>query len=123
MKPKNTKINILITGSLLSIISTSFVQADTLGASYANVPPSYEVLSPSKQIGDARVDFDAVDINMVNGYQVTDSYGNTFYVDDIDEPDCAFYATYVEQGDGFGGGDIEVDSSVYIEELNLEGCK
>lgn len=123
MNLKKKITTILITGSLLSIMPMSSVHAERIGASYADIPPSYEVLSPSKQIGDARVDFDAVDINLVNGYHVTDSYGNSFYVDDIEKPDCAFYATYVEPGDGFGGGDIQVDSSVYIEELNLDGCK
>lgn len=98
---------------------------DPLNPSYPSIPPAYTTLEPASLINDARVNFgfDMV-IEKSDGYQVTSPDGDTFYVDNIEQPNCAFYATYISNEDGgFGSGGLEVFSNVYIEEVNFENCQ
>lgn len=94
--------------------------------SYPSIPPTYERLYASKMIADARVDFPAYLIDYTNGYKVTAPSGAEFVVDNIVQPKCAFYGTYVAQDEnghlGIGGG-VEVVSNVYIGEVNFEKCQ
>jgi hypothetical protein len=92
---------------------------------YPSTPPSYSNISASTLMSDARVDFGfSTQVEKSNGYQVISPDGDTFYVDNIEKPKCAFYATYIESnGDAIGqGASLEVFSNVYVEEVNFENC-
>lgn len=108
-------------------LSTSGVQAvdDPITPSYPSVPSDYTTLDAGTLINSARVNFGfETIIEKSDGYQVTSPDGDTFYVDNIEQPNCAFYATYISNEDGdFGGGGLEVFSNVYIEEVNFENCQ
>ena len=111
--------------TLLLLSSVSFANKK-LEPSYPSVPSSYEVLSPSKLISTAKVDFAAYVIDYTNGYKVTAPNGTEFIVDNIAQPKCAFYASYVGNDDnGFLGisGGTTVTSNVYIGEVNFANCQ
>jgi hypothetical protein len=94
--------------------------------SYPTVPPAYEVLRPSKLTSAARVDFPAYTIKRTNGYKVTAPNGTEFVVDNIVQPKCAFYATYVSTNDsGYLSlsSNVQVKSNVYIGEVNFDKCQ
>lgn len=104
----------------------AFALDDPLNPTYPIEPPDYTELDVSSMIQDARVSFGyETVVDNTNGYKVTSPDGDTFYVDDIEQPTCAFYGTYVSAGEGdFGsGGGLEVFSNVYVEEVNFENCK
>ena len=91
-----------------------------------SIPPSYEVLHAAKLITAARVNFPAYQIDNTNGYRVKAPNGTEFIVDNIVTPKCAFYGTYVSTNDdGFlgGSGKTQVNSNVYIGEVNFEKCQ
>lgn len=91
--------------------------------SYPSAPPSYSDLNANTLISEARVDFGfGTQVEKSDGYQVISPDGDTFYVDNIEKPKCAFYATYVEGGAEGQGASLEVFSNVYVEEVNFESC-
>lgn len=95
---------------------------DGLNEGYPTIPPDFEVLIPGKQVAKASVNFDSSTpiIGETNGYTVTDPFGNTFVVDNIDNPTYAFYGTYVEPSDNLTVFDTpKVNSQVYVEEINF----
>lgn len=98
---------------------------DPLHPVYPTIPSAYTTLDSSAMIQDARVNFGFEPvIEQTDGYQVTSPDGDVFYVDNIDQPTCAFYATYVSTDDEFGSGaGLEVFSNVYVEEVNFENCQ
>jgi hypothetical protein len=64
------------------------------------------------------------EVNRTNGYQVTSPDGQTFYVDNIKQPKCAFYATYVTvENDNQIVLGVEVVSNVYVDQINFENCQ
>lgn len=98
---------------------------DPLTPTFPSIPPAYNSVDTGSLIHDARANFgfDPV-IEQTNGYQVTSPDGDVFYVDNVDQPTCAFYATYVSTDDEFGSGaGLEVFSNVYVEEVNFENCQ
>jgi hypothetical protein len=101
--------------------------SNTLEPSYPSIPASYTELQPGEMISDARVDFgfENTEVGKTDGFRVTDPNGNTFVVDNIEEPQCAVYVTYIENEDGFNPaiGKIELINNVYIEEINFENCQ
>lgn len=109
---------------LASIAMTSGSFCDPLFPSYPSVPPAYENLNPSSMVNKARVTFEPVVIERTDGFTVTDPDGNTFVVDNIEQPRCAFYASYVDTGDDpFGAADMQVISNVYVQEVNFQECR
>ena len=94
--------------------------------SYPSIPSSYEVLHAQKLVADARVDFPSYYIGRTDGYQVKAPNGTEFIVDNIVQPKCAFYSSYVTTGDdgflGIGGG-TQVSSNIYIGEVNFANCQ
>ena len=96
-----------------------------LYSTYPSTPPSYANLDAGALISDARVDFGmSSQVEKTDGYQVISPDGDIFYVDNIEKPKCAFYATYVNRNDDEMGqsANIEILSNVYIEEVNFENC-
>lgn len=109
---------------LLLIIPLHVNAVDSqLYPTYPSAPPSYSNINANTLISEARVDFGfSTQVEKSNGYQVISPDGDTFYVDNIEKPKCAFYATYIES-DGEGqGASLEVFSNVYVEEVNFESC-
>lgn len=116
--------SILVASALLP--QQSMAIDDPLHPVFPSVPPSYATLDAGSLINDARVNFGFEPVvEDTNGYQVTSPDGDVFYVDNVEQPTCAFYATYVSTDeDDFGsGGGLEVFSNVYIEEVNFENCQ
>lgn len=119
---------ILLAGGAGILFSTSVLFAsDPLVPSYPEVPPAYEKLHASKLIADAHVDFPSYLVRTTNGYRVTTPEGNEFVVDNIVQPKCAFYGTYISSNDdgylSLGGGNTGVVSNVYVDEVNFENCQ
>ena len=113
--------------TLLLLIMSLHVNAvdSPLYPTYPNSPPSYSNLSPNTLIGEARVDFGfSTQVENSNGYQVISPDGEMFYVDNIEKPKCAFYATYIESDSDalVQGASLQVFSNVYVEEVNFESC-
>ncbi len=113
---------------LSSVILVSAIEAqaqgDQLRPSYPSVPSSYENLNPGKLVAAAQVDFKPYYVDWTDGYRVQAPNGDEFIVDDIEQPKCAFYATYVDTDDGMGmPSGTEVVSNVYIGEVNFENCQ
>lgn len=113
---------------LFGILTTQQSSAvdDPLQPVYPSIPPDYATLDTGSLINDARVNFGfEPTVESTDGYQVTSPDGDVFYVDNVEQPSCAFYATYVSNDDenGFGSGGLEVFSNVYIEEVNFENCQ
>jgi hypothetical protein len=119
-------IRSLIVGLLCAGYVPLAMANDPSKPSYPTVPPDYQELHASTMVADAKVDFPAYYVDHTNGYRVTAPDGNEFVVDDIAQPKCAFYATYVNTGDdgylGLSGG-TEVVSNVYVGEVNFENCQ
>lgn len=107
----------------LFLFHSSAMAVDPLKPKFPSVPPAYETLSIGKQLAEARVNFSAtngVSVEETNGYTVTDPFGNTFVVDNIDDPTYAFYGNYVETSDNLTVFDTpEINSTVYVEEINF----
>ena len=100
---------------------------DPLYPTYPNIPAEYESLDAGTLLHESMVNFGFEPIvENTDGYKVTSPDGNTFYVDNIDKPSCAFYGTYVSNSEGdnpIPAGGLEVFSNVYIEEVNFENCQ
>jgi hypothetical protein len=110
------------------VFNTSLAMAgDPREPTYPNIPPSYQVLHAQKLVANAAVNFPTYYIGRTNGYQVTAPNGTKFVVDNIAQPKCAFYGTYVTTDDngflGVGGGGTQVVSNVYVGEVNFTKCQ
>ncbi len=93
---------------------------------YPSIPSPYKVLYAQKLVADAAIDFPAYYIDHTNGYRVTAPNGTEFIVDNIVQPKCAFYGSYIAtDNDGFLGvsGGVQVASNVYIGEVNFANCQ
>nr|CAA6830508.1 MAG: Unknown protein [uncultured Thiotrichaceae bacterium] len=115
----------LIQGLLLLCSAQTFAFDDVLYSTYPDIPSSYDTLNPGSMIGDARVNFGFdLMVDNTDGYQVISPDGEVFYVDDIEKPNCAFYATTVNvDEDDTIQSNLEIISNVYIEEVNFENCQ
>ena len=123
-------IRLSLSVCLLSVISTSLVIAeDRLEYSFPSIPPDYEELQAPSLVADSKVTFPTYYIDWTNGYKVTAPSGAQFVVDNIAQPKCAFYGTYISNdangylGLGGGNGNAVVDSKVYIGEVNFDKCQ
>jgi hypothetical protein len=97
-----------------------------LVATFPDVPSDYETLEPGVLLAKAQVNFPAYYVGYTTGYRVTAPDGTEFVVDNIDEPKCAVYGTYVNTGgtiDSTLGEKLEINSKVYINEVNFENCQ
>lgn len=111
---------------LLTLPLESLAVDDPLHPIYPSIPPDYTNLDAGSLMSDARVNFGFEPVvENTDGYQVTSPDGDVFYVDNVEQPTCAFYATYVSnnEDDNFGSGGLEVFSNVYVEEVNFENCQ
>lgn len=93
---------------------------------FPEIPASYKTLNAGEMISEAKVDFSgqSTTINSTDGYTVTTPDGQSFLVDDIEKPKCAFYGTYIDAGDNPNTAlGFEVVSNVYVEEVNFENCQ
>lgn len=113
--------------SLIFLLNSSIVLAgDPSKPSFPSIPPSYQELHAQKLVAEAAVNFPSYYVDSTNGYRVISPNGSEFIVDNIVQPKCAFYGTYVSADtNGFLGvsGGIEVVSNVYIGEVNFEKCQ
>lgn len=107
---------------VLVVLTTELIAAPLYPAS-PSIPGAYEVLSPQSMISDARVDFDSVIIDYTNGYTVISPDGDIFVVDDIEDPKCALYTSYVVSDDSGFFVVPEIISNVHIGEVNFENCQ
>lgn len=62
-----------------------------------------------------------------DGYHVTDPHGNSYYVDNLVKPKCAFYANYinVDTSSARRAGRVsqpKIQSEAYIGKVNIKGC-
>lgn len=123
LSPSKSRFSMIV----LSLLHMPIALAnDPSRPSSPSIPPSYEVLHTAKLITAARVNFPTYQIDNTNGYRVKAPNGTEFVVDNIIKPKCAFYGTYVSTNDdGFLGvsGKIQVNSHVYIGEVNFEKCQ
>lgn len=95
--------------------------------------PTFEQVQVGREIADSRHEYlGYIPLRTENfgnansGYQVIGPNGETFVVDNIEEPKCALYATYIETGDSELNASppiIDYTSNVYIEEVNFENCQ
>jgi hypothetical protein len=114
---------------LILLILTRQAVGQILTPTYPQIPPSYKDISSSGMINDARVNFGQGfrEIEtMYDGYTVTDPYGNTFVTDDIEEPECTLYLNYVQNDNEPGNSlpiGVEINSNVYVEEVNFDNCQ
>jgi len=116
---KSTLIFVLaFTNSVVPVFA-----GDPTKPSYPTIPASYEVLHASKLIAAATVNFPAYKVDWTNGYKVTSPDGSQYIVDNIVQPKCAFYATYVSTNDDGYLGSTQVVSNVHIGEVSFENCK
>lgn len=100
--------------------------SDPSKPSFPSVPPSYQELHAQKLVAEAAVNFPSYYVDSTNGYRVISPNGSEFIVDNIVQPKCAFYGTYVSTDtNGFLGvnGGTQVVSNVYIGEVNFEKCQ
>lgn len=114
-------------GMSLYFIST-ILHADNnpLTPSYPEIPSAYEVLRPGKLLAKANANFPTYLIKQTNGFKVTAPNGTEFVVDNIVQPKCAFYGTYISTNeDGFLGvsSPTPIVSNVYIGAVNFEKCQ
>ena len=120
-----TKIRALV--GLAVLLNSSIVLAgDPSKPSFPSIPPSYQELHAQKLVAEAAVNFPSYYVDSTNGYRVISPNGSEFIVDNIVQPKCAFYGTYVSADtNGFLGvsGGTEVVSNVYIGEVNFEKCQ
>jgi hypothetical protein len=94
-------------------------------------PPSFSEVNEGREIADSQHDtlgfIRMREVGNANGFTVIDNYtGEAYVVDDMKEPTCAVYATYVEKSDDHvevNPLDEGVVSNVYIEEVNFENCQ
>lgn len=103
-----------------------YAATEVLEPKFPTIPSSYTVLSSGKLIAQAKVNFPSYVIRNTSGYKVTSPEGNEFIVDNIVQPKCAFYATYIATDDnGFLGvnNTSPVISNVYIGEVNFDKCQ
>lgn len=115
-----------ISGLLALLPIAGLAVDDPLQPVFPSIPPTYTTLDTGSLINDARVNFGFEPVvENTDGYQVTSPDGDVFYVDNIEQPTCAFYATYVSnnEDDNVGAGGLEVFSNVYVEEVNFENCQ
>lgn len=118
--------NVSVLIALVLTATNALAVDDPLHPTYPTIPSSYTELDPGSLINDARVNFGfEPEVKNTDGYKVTSPDGDTFYVDNVEQPSCAFYATYVSNDDEDSGssGGLEVFSNVYIEEVNFENCQ
>jgi hypothetical protein len=97
-----------------------------LGPSYPSIPPDYTTLRVQRLIANAKVNFPAYVVDRTDGYRVTTPSGTKYIVDNIVQPKCAFYATYVDTNDSDHltmSSSTEVVSNVYIGEVNFANCQ
>lgn len=116
----------LLVLSIVLLTQQTWAVDDPLHPVYPNIPPDYASLDAGSLMSDARVNFGFEPVvENTDGYQVTSPDGDVFYVDNVEQPTCAFYATYVSnnEDDNFGSGGLEVFSNVYVEEVNFENCQ
>lgn len=114
----------IVVGFMSGIVSAN--SDDPVHPTYPRIPSSYEVLNPARLIMLSQVNFPAYLVGKTNGYKVTTPEGNELIVDNIVQPKCAFYASYVTTDDsGFLslGASTTVISNVYIGEVNFDNCK
>jgi hypothetical protein len=97
-------------------------------------PPGFGEVNENSEISDSQHDYfgyipthaPGFSKSQKEGYQVIGPDGESFMVDDIEQPTCAVYATYVVKSDDYvevNPLDNEVVSNVYIEEVNFENCQ
>ncbi len=110
--------------------------ADPIKPGFPSVPSAYQNVDAGQLIAESRVNFgyrpvetqktnvqDYTEVNRTDGYQVTGPDGQIFYVDDIEQPKCAFYATYVTvENDNQVVLGVEVVSNIYVDQINFENC-
>lgn len=111
---------------LFAPITFSAYAKDVLEPKFPSIPASYVVLNPGKLISQSKVNFPSYVVRNTSGYKVTSPEGNEYIVDNIVQPKCAFYATYISNDDnGFLGvsSTPSVISNVYIGEVNFDKCQ
>ena len=122
---------------LLLFEQSAFGRAvDPITPSFPSIPSAYKNVDAGQLIAESRVSFGFkpvetqtnvqgfTEVNRTNGYQVTSPDGQTFYVDNIKQPKCAFYATYVTvENDNQIVLGVEVVSNVYVDQINFENCQ
>lgn len=99
---------------------------DQLSPSYPSIPSDYNVLAAGKMVAQAQVDFPAYYVDRTNGFRVTAPDGREFVVDNVEDPKCAFYGTYINTDDNglvSPGAGVTINSSVYVGEINFENCQ
>jgi hypothetical protein len=109
---------------------------DPIRPTFPSIPSAYQNVDAGQLIAESRVNFGYkpvevetnvqgyTEVNQTNGYQVTSPSGETFYVNDIKQPTCAFYGTYVTvENDNQIVMGVEVISNVYVDQINFENCQ
>jgi hypothetical protein len=111
---------------------------DPIRPTFPSVPSAYQSVEAGQLIAESRINFgykpvetetnvqeqSFAEVNRTNGYQVISPDGQTFYVDNITQPKCAFYATYVTvENDNQIVMGVEVVSNVYVDQINFENCQ
>ncbi|OSI11400.1 hypothetical protein [Neisseria zoodegmatis] len=91
---------------------------------FPDIPSTRSMITPEKMINEARV---RPQDPKTNGYHVIDPYGNSYYVDNIVKPKCAFYANYinVDTSSSKRAGKVnqpKITSKAYIGKVNIKGC-
>ena len=112
--------------SALLLLNSYAIANDPSKPSYPSIPSDYQELHLQRLIADAAVNFPAYYIDRTNGYKVTAPNGTEFVVDNIAQPKCAFYGTYIApNNDGFLGVTTapQITSNIYIGEVNFDKCQ
>ncbi|MCK5813594.1 MAG: hypothetical protein KAH03_05020 [Cocleimonas sp.] len=112
--------------AFLLLNTTTAIAGDPFKPSYPSVPSDYQELQVQRLIADAAVNFPAYYIDQTNGYKVIAPNGTEFVVDNVVEPKCAFYGTYIAPNkDGFlsVSSAPQITSNVYIGEVNFDKCQ
>ncbi|UOO85184.1 MULTISPECIES: hypothetical protein [Neisseria] len=91
---------------------------------YPDIPSTRTKAMPHKMIMEARV---RPQRTRTDGYHVTDPYGNSYYVDNVIKPKCAFYANYINTDSSAlnRAGRVnqpKISSKAYIGKVTIKGC-
>lgn len=104
----------------LSISYSAHAAIKTSGG-FPQVPHAGIPLRVNDLIKDARVE--TLETDVVGGYKVTDPNGNTFFVDNIENPKCALYTNVVTVNEGaFINPDLQIQQNVNIDRVDFSSC-
>lgn len=100
----------------ISLIMFSGLAHASIDLKYPEVPSPENIPSAKDMIKDAQVEEKETE---TDGYKVTDSDGNVFYVDDIDDPVNVVYGVYIDVDTD---SDIEIYTDVDIGVICFDNC-